>query len=75
MYGPNRDEANAKLTTLHNEELRDVYSSPSAVNYKRLDMYVGLWKKMYIEFCGTYHLRARDGYRRTVLKQILGKQR
>jgi hypothetical protein len=31
IFGPKRDEATVKWRKLHNEELRDLYSSPSII--------------------------------------------
>jgi hypothetical protein len=31
MYGPKRDDVTEELRNLHNEELRDLYSSPSII--------------------------------------------
>jgi hypothetical protein len=31
MYGPKRDEVTGRWVKLHNEELRDLYSSPSLI--------------------------------------------
>jgi hypothetical protein len=31
IFGPKRDEVTGEWRTLHNEELRDLYSSPSIV--------------------------------------------
>jgi hypothetical protein len=31
MFGPRRDEVTGKWRKLHNEELRDLYSSPSII--------------------------------------------
>jgi hypothetical protein len=32
IFGPKRDEVTEKLRKLHNEELRDLYSSPSIIS-------------------------------------------
>jgi hypothetical protein len=32
MFGPKRDEVTGKWRKLHNEELHDLYSSPSIIN-------------------------------------------
>jgi hypothetical protein len=31
IFGPKRDEVTGKLEKLHNEELRDLYTSPSII--------------------------------------------
>jgi hypothetical protein len=35
IFGPNRDEVTGEWTKLHNEELRDLYSSPSIIRIIR----------------------------------------
>jgi hypothetical protein len=34
IFGPRRDEVTGGLRKLHNEELRDLYSSPSIIRMK-----------------------------------------
>jgi hypothetical protein len=36
MFGPKRDEVTGEWRKLHNEELRDLYSSPSIIRMMRL---------------------------------------
>jgi hypothetical protein len=38
IFGPKRDEATGEWRKLHNEELRDLYSSPSIIRLIRLRM-------------------------------------
>jgi hypothetical protein len=36
IFGPNRDEVKGGWRKLHNEELRDLYSSPSIIRIMKL---------------------------------------
>jgi hypothetical protein len=36
IFGPKRDEVARKWRQLHNEELRDLYSSPSIIKSRRM---------------------------------------
>jgi hypothetical protein len=38
MFGPRRDEVTGEWRKLHNEELRDLYSSPSIIGVVKLRM-------------------------------------
>jgi hypothetical protein len=63
MFGPKRDEVTGEWRKLHNEELHDLYSSPSTIRIikarrKRWEGYV-----------------ARIGEKRNAYRLLVGKQR
>jgi hypothetical protein len=60
-FGPNRDEVTGEWRKLHNEELRDLYSSPSKIRMIK-------WRRMR----WTGHV-ARMGEKRNVYRLLVGK--
>jgi hypothetical protein len=61
IFGPKRDEVTGELRKLHNEELRDLYSSPSIIR---------MIKSKRIRFAG--HV-ARMGEKRNEYRLLVGK--
>jgi hypothetical protein len=61
IFGPKRDEVTGELRKLHNEELRDFYSSPSIIRIIK-------WRRM--RWVG--HV-ARMGERRNAYRLLVGK--
>jgi hypothetical protein len=61
IFGPKRDEVTGEWKKLHNEELRDVYSSPSIIK---------IIKSRRMRWAG--HV-ARMGEKRKVYKLLVGK--
>jgi hypothetical protein len=65
IFGPKRDEVTGEWRNLHNEELRDLYSSPSIIIIRIIK-----WKRMI--FAG--HV-ARMGEKRNVYRLLWESQR
>jgi hypothetical protein len=63
IFGPKRDEMSGELRILHNEELRDLYSSPSIIR---------IIKSRRIRWAG--HV-ARMGEKRNAHRVLVGKAR
>jgi hypothetical protein len=61
IFGPKRDGLTGRLRTLHNEELHDLYSSPSVIR---------IIKSMIMRWAG--HV-ARMGEKRNVYRLLVGK--
>jgi hypothetical protein len=61
MFGPNRDEVTGECRKLHNEELRDLYSSPSIIR---------IIKSRRMRWAG--HVE-RMGEKRNVCRLLVGK--
>jgi hypothetical protein len=61
IFGPNRDEVTGEWRKLHNEELRDLYSSPSIII---------LIKSRWMGWAG---LVARMGEKRNAYRLLAGK--
>jgi hypothetical protein len=60
LFGPERDEVTGEWRKLHNEELHDLYSSPSITRIMKLKM----------KWAG---LVARMGVKRNAYKLLVGK--
>jgi hypothetical protein len=63
IFGPKRDEVTGEWRKLHNEELRDLYSSPSIIR---------VIKSRWMRWAG--HV-ARMGEKRNVYRLLVGKAR
>jgi hypothetical protein len=63
MFGPERDEVTGEWRKLHNEELRDLYSSPSIIR---------IMKPRRMRWAGDV---ARMGEKRNAYRLLVGKAR
>jgi len=65
IFGPKRDEVTGKWRKLHNEELNDLYSSPSIVRVIK-------WRRM--RWAGhVARMRERRGIYRVLVGKLEGK--